>query len=75
MKRKKVKQLCHKGKKGKFTKKDYVKKVKIGGKQDDQMMIQAANITSSNKGDGRISRSDAHLLCKLARASADGFAR
>merc|ERR1719468_1482417 len=72
MKGKKVKQLYQKGKKGKFTKKDYGKKVKIGGKQYDQMMIQAAKIATSGQGDGRISRKDARLICKAARPSADG---
>eukprot|EP00409_Alexandrium_fundyense_P005410 CAMPEP_0185908336 /NCGR_PEP_ID=MMETSP0196C-20130402/8645_1 /TAXON_ID=2932 /ORGANISM="Alexandrium fundyense, Strain CCMP1719" /LENGTH=54 /DNA_ID=CAMNT_0028628547 /DNA_START=114 /DNA_END=275 /DNA_ORIENTATION=+ len=48
-----MKQLVQKNKLGKFTKRDYGKKIKIGGKQYDQMMIQAAKIATSGKGDGR----------------------
>mmetsp|Transcript_2631 Transcript_2631/g.4063 ORF Transcript_2631/g.4063 Transcript_2631/m.4063 type:complete len:138 (+) Transcript_2631:107-520(+) len=67
-----VKQLIQKDKRGKFTKRDYGKQIKIGGKQYDYMMIQAAKIATSGKGDGRISRGDARLICKAARPSADG---
>eukprot|EP00413_Alexandrium_margalefii_P006768 CAMPEP_0204512506 /NCGR_PEP_ID=MMETSP0661-20131031/987_1 /ASSEMBLY_ACC=CAM_ASM_000606 /TAXON_ID=109239 /ORGANISM="Alexandrium margalefi, Strain AMGDE01CS-322" /LENGTH=130 /DNA_ID=CAMNT_0051517625 /DNA_START=100 /DNA_END=492 /DNA_ORIENTATION=+ len=72
MKAMKAKQLVQRGKLGKFVKRDYGKTVKIGGKTYDLVMIEAAKIATKGAGDGRISRSDARLLCKAARPSADG---
>merc|ERR1711920_324076 len=68
----KSKRLVTRNKLGKFTKKDYGKTVKISGKTYDMVMIEAAKIATSGKGDGRISSDDARLLCKAARPSADG---
>merc|ERR1719223_685366 len=59
-------------KKGKFVKRDFQKTVKIGGKTLDFMMLEAAKIATSGKGDGRISAGDAQLICKAARPSTDG---
>ena len=66
------KQLVQHGKSGKFQKVNYGKTVTIGGKKYDQMIIEAAKIAVKGKGDGRISRKDARLICKAARPSADG---
>jgi len=68
----KTKQLVQRGKGGQYKKKDYGKVVTLGGKKYDQMMIEAAKIAVQGKGDGRIGRTDARLLCKAARPSADG---
>merc|ERR1712039_831934 len=51
---------------------DYGKTVSVGGKKYDYVMLQAAKVATEGKGDGRISRADARLLCKAARPSADG---
>mmetsp|Transcript_109084 Transcript_109084/g.352124 ORF Transcript_109084/g.352124 Transcript_109084/m.352124 type:complete len:124 (+) Transcript_109084:105-476(+) len=67
----KTKQLVQR-KAGKFVKKDYGKTVTIGGKKYDEMIIEAAKIATQGQGDGRISRTDARLICKAARPSADG---
>merc|ERR1719350_1750948 len=72
MKAVKVKQLITRNKRGKFSKADYGKTVKIGGKTYDHVMIEAAKIATTGKGDGRISRADARLICKAARPSGDG---
>merc|ERR1719210_221873 len=68
----KEKKLTVRDKLGKFTKVDYGKKVTIGGKAYDYVMVEAAKIATAGKGDGRISRNDARLLCKAARPSGDG---
>merc|ERR1719325_146184 len=68
----KGKQLITRSKKGKFTKKDYGKTIKIGGKSYDYVMIEAAKIATKGAGDGRVSRGDARLICKAARPSGDG---
>mmetsp|Transcript_65229 Transcript_65229/g.202324 ORF Transcript_65229/g.202324 Transcript_65229/m.202324 type:complete len:124 (+) Transcript_65229:97-468(+) len=67
----KTKQLVQR-KDGKFVKRDFGKTVTIGGKKYDQMIIEAAKIATQGQGDGRISRTDARLICKAARPSADG---
>mmetsp|Transcript_56987 Transcript_56987/g.114372 ORF Transcript_56987/g.114372 Transcript_56987/m.114372 type:complete len:136 (-) Transcript_56987:201-608(-) len=72
MKAMKAKKLVSRNKLGKFSKRDYGKTIKIGGKKYDMVMIEAAKIATAGQGDGRISRSDARLLCKAARPSADG---
>merc|ERR1719362_1459526 len=64
--------LVSRNKLGKFSKLDYGKSVTIGGKSYDLVMIEAAKIATSGRGDGRISRADARLICKAARPSADG---
>merc|ERR1719229_837312 len=72
MKGPKAKKLVTRSKKGKFTKKDYGKTIKIGGKSYDYVMIEAAKIATKGAGDGRVSRKDARLICKAARPSGDG---
>merc|ERR1719499_136898 len=72
MKAMKAKQLNMRNKLGKFSKRDYGKTIKIGGKTYDYVMVEAAKIATKGQGDGRISRADARLLCKAARPSGDG---
>merc|ERR1712242_50329 len=71
MKVMKAKQLVQR-KLGKFSKRDFGKTVAIGGKKYDFMIVEAAKIATSGKGDGRISEKDARLICKAARPSTDG---
>merc|ERR1740129_125794 len=71
MKVMKAKQLVQR-KLGRFTKRDYGKTVAIKGKKYDFMILEAAKIATSGKGDGRISEKDARLICKAARPSTDG---
>eukprot|EP00419_Tripos_fusus_P008394 CAMPEP_0172677082 /NCGR_PEP_ID=MMETSP1074-20121228/14427_1 /TAXON_ID=2916 /ORGANISM="Ceratium fusus, Strain PA161109" /LENGTH=123 /DNA_ID=CAMNT_0013494861 /DNA_START=72 /DNA_END=443 /DNA_ORIENTATION=- len=68
----KAKQLNTRNKLGKFSKRDYGKTIKLGGKTYDHVMIEAAKIATKGKGDGRVSRADARLICKAARPSSDG---
>mmetsp|Transcript_17517 Transcript_17517/g.44417 ORF Transcript_17517/g.44417 Transcript_17517/m.44417 type:complete len:139 (+) Transcript_17517:2-418(+) len=72
MKAMKAKRLNVRNKLGKFSKRDYGKTVKIGGKTYDFVMVEAAKIGTKGQGDGRISRADARLICKAARPSGDG---
>merc|ERR1719436_1133620 len=59
-------------KSGKFVKKNYDLTVKVGGKNLDKVIYDAARLAIKGKGDGRISVADTKMLVKAIRPTKDG---
>merc|ERR1711972_138288 len=56
----------------KFVKKNYGLKVKVGGKNLDKVIYDAARLAIKGKGDGKISVADTKMLVKAVRPTKDG---
>merc|ERR1712228_1002698 len=56
----------------KFVKKNYGLKVKVGGKNLDKVICDAARLAIKGKGDGKISVADTKMLVKAVRPTKDG---
>eukprot|EP00929_Paragymnodinium_shiwhaense_P102167 TRINITY_DN6534_c1_g1_i1.p1 TRINITY_DN6534_c1_g1~~TRINITY_DN6534_c1_g1_i1.p1 ORF type:complete len:140 (+),score=46.99 TRINITY_DN6534_c1_g1_i1:132-551(+) len=59
-------------KKGQYRKIDYGRVKTIKGKKYDRTILKAAEIAVKGAGDGRISQTDAKMICKAVRPSTDG---